>query len=66
MRRKFSVRPWRINHINLLIGRGRREQLELFINTVKVKVLVESDSLVTPYTVAHQAPLSMGFFRQEY
>ena len=48
MRRKFSVRPWRINHINLLIGRGRREQLELFINTVKVKVLVESDSLVTP------------------
>ena len=21
---------------------------------------------VTPWTVAHQAPLSMGFFRQEY
>ena len=22
--------------------------------------------LVTPWTIAHQAPLSMGFFRQEY
>ena len=25
-----------------------------------------SDSYVTPWTVAHQAPLSMGFPRQEY
>ena len=25
-----------------------------------------SDTLVTPWTVAHQAPLSMGFPRQEY
>ena len=25
-----------------------------------------SDSLQTPWTVAHQAPLSMGFSRQEY
>ena len=25
-----------------------------------------SDSFVTPCTVAHQAPLSMGFSRQEY
>ena len=25
-----------------------------------------SDSLVTPWTVAHKAPLSMGFSRQEY
>ena len=25
-----------------------------------------SDSLVTPWTVAHQVPLSMGFSRQEY
>ena len=23
-------------------------------------------ALLTPWTVAHQAPLSMGFFRQEY
>jgi len=27
---------------------------------------VVSDSFVTPWTVAHQAPLSMGFPRQEY
>ena len=27
---------------------------------------VVSDSLPTPWTVAHQAPLSMGFLRQEY
>ena len=25
-----------------------------------------SDFLVTPWTVSHQAPLSMGFSRQEY
>ena len=28
--------------------------------------LVISDSFETPWTVAHQAPLSMGFCRQEY
>ena len=27
---------------------------------------VRSDSFLTPWTVAHQAPLSMGFRRQEY
>ena len=27
---------------------------------------VVSDSFVTPQTVAHQAPLSMGFPRREY
>ena len=25
-----------------------------------------SDSFTTPWTVAHQAPLSMGFLRQDY
>ena len=39
---------------------------------MKVKWLVESEShqscptLFTPWTVAHQVPLSMGFYRQEY
>ena len=37
---------------------------------MKVKVKVKSPSGVrlfeTPWTVAHQAPLSMGFSRQEY
>ena len=27
---------------------------------------VLTNSFVTPWTVAHQAPLSIGFFRQEY
>ena len=43
----------------------------LRLNTVsKVKVKVKSFSrvrlFVTPWTAAHQAPLSMGFSRQEY
>ena len=29
-------------------------------------VTVVSDSFATPWTVAHQAPLSMGFPRQDY
>ena len=33
---------------------------------VKVKSLSHAWLLVTPWTAAHQAPLSMGFSRQEY
>ena len=33
---------------------------------VKVKLLSSIQLLVTPWTAAHQAPLSMGFARQEY
>ena len=33
---------------------------------VKVKSLSRVRLLVTPWTAAHQAPLSMGFSRQEY
>ena len=32
----------------------------------KVKSLSRVQLFVTPWTVAHQAPLSMGFSRQEY
>ena len=31
-----------------------------------MKVKVKSCLTVTPWTVAHQAPPSMGFYRQEY
>ena len=46
-------------------------QSESFKENVIYKILlfscsVMSDSLLTPWTVAHQAPLSMGFLRQEY
>ena len=33
---------------------------------VKVKLLSPVQLFVTPWTVGHQAPLSMGFPRQEY
>ena len=33
---------------------------------VYVLVLSHVQLFATPWTVAHQAPLSMGFFRQEY
>ena len=33
---------------------------------VKVKSLSHVRLLATPWTAAHQAPLSMGFSRQEY
>ena len=33
---------------------------------VKVKSLSRVQIFMTPWTVAYQAPLSMGFFRQEY
>ena len=33
---------------------------------MKVKSLSRVQLFETPWTVAHQAPLSMGFFRQEY
>ena len=33
---------------------------------VKVKTLSRVPLFVTPWTVAYQAPLSMGFSRQEY
>ena len=33
---------------------------------VKVKSLSHAKLLATPWTAAHQAPPSMGFFRQEY
>ena len=47
----------------------RKTNMTLLTNYEKresVSCSVASDSFVTPWTVAHQAPLSMGFPRQEY
>ena len=38
----------------------------IFYKTVCVCVLSHVGLFATPWTVAHQAPLSMGFSRQEY
>ena len=55
-------------HLDFLLAKYTEIQL-----TLKVRwlcVLAQSFShvwlFVTPWTVAHQAPLTMGFFRQEY
>ena len=38
----------------------------LVVHTLCFSRSVTSDSLAAPWTVAHQAPLSVGFPRQEY
>ena len=43
---------------------GERSIIRKFFASVSRSVV--SDSFVTPWTVACQAPLSMGFSRQEY
>ena len=40
--------------------------LQRVVNSVKVKDGHSCLTLATPWTVAHQAPLSMEFCRQEY
>ena len=40
--------------------------IPIFYTSVKVKSLSRAQLFATPWTVAHQAPLSMGFSRQEY
>ena len=54
--RSLETRYW-------VVGAGVFEQ-----DLMKVKVLVTQScpTLVIPWTVAHQAPLSMEFSRQEY
>ena len=51
-----SMVGWSCGHWTL----DRRLTIELFSCSVM------SSSFVTPWIVAHQAPLSMGFLRQEY
>ena len=45
--------------------REYRQMVRLLHPSVRVAQLC-SDSFVTPWTVAHQTPLSMGFSRLEY
>ena len=47
-------------------GRLRREEIYIRIERKKVKSLNHVRLFATPWTVAYQAPLSMGFSRQEY
>ena len=45
---------------------GNRKKKQSYDLSLKVKVLSHVRLFVTPWTVAHQAPLSMEFSRQEY
>ena len=47
------------------------DKMVIFFNTlsstkVQVKSLSRVQLFATPWTIAYQAPLSMGFFRQKY
>ena len=45
---------------------GQRGCVRLYLHLVVVWLLSHGHLFVTPWTVAHQAPLSMGSSRQEY
>ena len=45
---------------------GYLGNIYMFRNEICCCLVAMSDSFVTPWTVVHQAPLSMGFPRQEY
>ena len=50
-------------------GRGRQvTQTSVYspLPLIKVKLLIRVQLFATPWTVAYQVPLSMGFSRQEY
>ena len=51
-------------HFSDLVGQGF--SLRMRKVKVKVKLISRVQLFATPWTVAHQAPLSMGFSRQEY
>ena len=58
------VCPWDFPHKNT--GVGCHFLLQCMKVKSKVKSLSRVQLLATPWTAAHQAPLSMGFSRQEY
>ena len=61
--------PFRLLEFIIRIGRFSKESVGIFSDTsmkVKVKSLSSVQHFATPWTVAHQAPLSMGLPRQEY
>ena len=47
-------------------GKNTGEGCHFLLQCMKVKSLSRARLLATPWTAAHQAPLSMGFSRQEY
>ena len=56
----YRTGPWP-STMNYLVQNASRDMLEKFM-----KLLSHVWLFVTPWTVARQAPLTMGFIRQEY
>ena len=50
----------------LLLGHSANPYFPLFIGKCMLSHLSRVQLFVTPWTVAHLVPLSMGFFREEY
>ena len=67
---RLAVQPTRLPRPGIIQARTLEWVAISFSNTWKLKVKVKSLSHVqpsaTPWTAAHQAPLSMGFSRQEH
>ena len=58
--------PTRLPHPWDSPGKNTGVGCHFFLQCVKVKPLSRVRLLATPWTAAYQAPLSMGFSRQEY
>ena len=58
------VTPRRLGEV---VSHGVQNEFHrMIIGSCNISVLSQVRLFVTPWTVAHQAPLSMGFLRQEY
>ena len=61
----FIYGVYLMNNVVLVSGVQQCNSVIHIHESESVSYLVMSDSLVAPWTVAHQVPLSMGFSRQE-
>ena len=52
--------------IDFIVQQRPIQHCKAIMKKVKVQSLTHIGPFATPWTVAHQAPLSMGFSRQEY
>ena len=64
--RPHRRQPTRLPHPWDSPGKNTGVGCHFFLQCVKVKSLSRVRPLATPWTAAYQAPLSMGFSRQEY
>ena len=53
-------------HISTFSSLIKYTSVQYFVILIKKEVAQSFPTLMTPWTAAHQAPLSMGFSRQEY